>query len=67
MEGHIGNFLNIKLSSSDPIVKEALEEERWWPPQQGKPGDLLLAVDDEPLQQRHGDGGDAQELVARWL
>ena len=25
MEGHIGNFLNIKLSSSDPVVKEALE------------------------------------------
>ena len=41
--------------------------ERWWPPQQGKPGDLLPAVDDEPLQQHPGDGGDAQELVARSL
>ena len=41
--------------------------ERWWPPQQGKLGDLLPAVDDEPLQQHRGDGGDAQELVARWL
>ena len=41
--------------------------ERWLLPQQGKPGDLLPAVDDEPLQQHRGDGGDAQELVARWL
>ena len=28
---------------------------------------LLLAVDAEPLQQHRGDGGDAQELVARLL
>ena len=41
--------------------------EHWWPPEQGKPDGLLLAVDGEPLQQHRGDGGDAQELVARLL
>ena len=41
--------------------------EHWWPPEQGKPDGLLLAVDGEPLQQHRGDGGDAQEMVARLL
>ena len=41
--------------------------EHWWPPEQGKPDGLLLAVDGEPLQQHRGDGGDAQEMVAKLL
>ena len=43
-----------------------MQERRWLLSHPGgKPGGQLLAFDDEPLQLHRGDGGDAQELVAR--
>ena len=43
-----------------------MQERRWLLSHPGgKPGGQLPAFDDEPLQLHRGDGGDAQELVAR--